>query len=161
MKKFFALLMAIFLFSLYGCNKTYKWEFEKDLSEIKQISIINIDGRKSAYEIVNIPAIKVVDNSKHEEFYNQIQNIKMTKKIKMELEYPRNYCFLIDYGNNSYCVLSEIGSGYIDYDEEYGVLSFGCGKLDFEKGTFYALVDKYLNSKWKRESILFKEFQKD
>lgn len=70
----------------------------------------------------------------------------MTKKFRTELDHPRDYCFVIDYGNNNYCILSNFGSGYIYYSEQIERMDFEYKKLDFNKEEFITLLNKYLNN---------------
>ena len=149
MKKVVFLLLTFVLLSVVfvGCNtKVYHWEFEKDVSDVQQISIIYIGEMKNygMKEIVNLSPIKVIDKSQHENFYEEIKEIKMNKKFRVEIDYPYgDYCFLIDYGNDFYCVLSAFGSGYI-FNNDNGYYDFRYGKLDFEQESFEILLNWYL-----------------
>jgi len=148
MKK--AIIIFVFIFNLIlltACdNKIYHWQFNKDVIEIQKISIINLDinERFPSDTIVNSPPIKVIESSEYETIYEEIQNLEMTKMLRFEFDYPNGYSFLIDYGNDYYCVLAVNGSGYIYYSEEANALVFNYKKLDFKEEAFIALINKYL-----------------
>ena len=138
MKKIISLILLSCIF-LCGCkSKTYYWEFEKPLTEVQKISIVYIDRNiVSAHLTPNIPAIKYLETSQYEEFYNEILTLKMTGQFGTELIYPSGYCFLIDYGNNEdYCIISSRGSCYLYYDKELDCRGAVCPCLDFDKEVF-------------------------
>lgn len=138
------ILLSMFL---YGCDTNiYHWQFEKSVSEVQQISIIYIDDYY-AEDILNLPPIKTIEKSEYENLYNEIKNIGMKKiVIGFELNSPRKYCFLIDYGNGDYCIISEFASGNLHYYKDRNELVYLYAKLEFIDGEAYAfLVNKYLD----------------
>lgn len=141
------IIISLLNIFLLGCDNTlYHWQFRKSFSEVQKISIIYIETEIGAYEYVNIPPIKIIESSQYETFYEEIQNMEMTKKFRVELDHPSKYCFLIEYSNDDYCILSEFGSGFVYYDERFDILVFEYGKLDFNKDAFTALLNKYLEN---------------
>ena len=145
MKKIFLILLTMCLF-LCGCDNTiYHWEFKKPVSEVQEISIIYIDGY-SSNEVINTQPIKIIESSEYKNFYNEIQSLQMKKLFKMEFDTPNNYCFLIRYDNEHYCILSVLGSGYIEPYEDGTILTLYWEKLDFNREDFENLINKYLNS---------------
>ena len=147
MKKIISLICSFVILCFCGCDtKIYHWQFRKSFSEVQKISIIYIETEIGAYEYVNIPPIKIIESSQYETFYEEIQNMEMTKKFRVELDHPSKYCFLIEYSNDDYCILSEFGSGFVYYDERFDILVFEYGKLDFNKDAFTALLNKYLEN---------------
>ena len=135
--------------SLSGCNKTYTWEFRKPSSEVKQISIIYIETHlHNEKDIINLPPIAEIDKLYADTLYEEITNLCMKERfLSMERAFPYGYCFLIDYGNDDYCILSAKGSGYIYYHEKYKVLTNESTNYIFNEEEFSALIDKYLNNK--------------
>lgn len=144
MKKIF--LLIVFMLTLVGCDdNVYYWNFKKNYTEIKEISIIKIDEYKSSYQVISEQRIKIIDNSQYENFYNDIQNMKMKKTPLQQFVYPNNYCFLITYDDKNYCILSEYGSGYLHYNDEDNRFGFEYRKLDFDEVEFLNLLIKYLD----------------
>lgn len=131
---------------MFRCNETYNWEFKHTSSEVQQISIINIETHlHNAEEILNIPPIKTIEQVNAEEFYDEIINLGMKKRFNMELPFQHRYCFIIDYGNNEYCILSYTGSGYIYYDEESKSMINETTDYIFDNEEFKKILNKYLN----------------
>ena len=143
------MLILTLSLSLCGCNKTYNWEFRKPSSEVKQISIIYFENQiDNERDIINIPPISKIDKSYADTLYEEITNLCMKERfLSMELAFPYGYCFLIDYGNDDYCILSVEGSGYIYYDEKYEVLVSESKDFIFNEEEFMDLINKYLNNK--------------
>lgn len=145
MKRLFRVLLLTLSLSLCGCNKIYFWEFEKAASEVKQISIIYIETHlHNAEEIVNISPEKIINVSLVNEFYQEVTNLKMEQTFNMELPFSIGYCFLIDYGNNNYCILSIKGSSYVYYDEATRMLVNESTDMVFNNEDFLSLLNKYL-----------------
>ena len=147
MKRVFAIFLLMLTLFLCGCNKTFSWKFKKTSSEVEQISIIKIETHlHNAEEIINIPPIKKIEKLHANEFYEDILNLKMKESFRMELPFPQGYCFLIDYGNYEYCILSTTGSGYIYHDEESKILINEPTDFIFNEEEFLNLLNKYLNA---------------
>ncbi len=152
MKKILIILLTMSIF-LCGCDNTiYHWEFKKPVSEVKQISIVNLD-EYSIYDIEDINELlplKVLDNSCINDIYAEITALEMISYLLpgMEPLRPRGNCFLIDYGNNKdYCIISSNINGYLYYKEEKSSLYFRasyrhCRNVE----DFEYLLNKYLYS---------------
>lgn len=147
MRKIISVILLSCIF-LCGCeSETYYWEFERPVTEVQNISIVVLDGDiYTVYDVLNAPAVMYLEASQYEEFYNEIQTIEIRLLPRVELDLPKGYCFLIDYGNNDYCILSLNGSGYILYDENDNFVNFKYMKLSFYSEYFYSLLRKYLVS---------------
>lgn len=148
MKRIVIIFMLVPILFLFGCSKVYKWEFEKPSSAIKQISIIYIETHLyNTEEIINIPPVKLIDSNQNSEFYEEINKLTMKNMFHMEPLFPHGYCFLIDYGNDEYCILSIQGSGFIYYDENSNSFINDSVDLAFNNDEYSKLLDKYLEFK--------------
>ena len=136
------LLSILLIMLLFGCDrKTYYWNFEQSISEVKQISIMYIENfRTTKFE--DFTQIKVIDPLHYENFYNDIMEIEMRKCDSMYD--PRGYCFVINYKNGTCCFLSKVGSGHTYYNEKYEEFSFCYGNLMFDEHSYILVLNKYL-----------------
>ena len=146
MIKFSKLLTFITTIILFvGCFNEHYWQFNKALSDVAHISIIYLETHKLTEDIISTPSEKEVNLIYFDEFYNEVENMKMKSRFAMKLESPSGYCFLIDYGNNEdYCVISQIGSGNIFKSERGDFLEYESTDYIFDKEEFSSLINKYL-----------------
>ena len=147
MKKLFIVFLCISLsLSLLSCTAKREWHFEKPYTDVKKISLINInDDHNSNYEeIINKEAIKIIENECAANIYTDVANLKQDNIIRFNFAEPYGYCVLIDYGNEYYCIISQEGSGTINYDIKYDKYIFSYSKIGFDEESFEIFINKYL-----------------
>ena len=141
MKKI-GLLIISFVLLLTGCNsKTYTWEFERDVSDVVEIKIIEVLETKDEY---NFCVIKELDIELADELYFDIKNLKL-EKYWGALSAPGGLCFLIMFDNGEYDIFAKKAPSRYRYYEEYGKISAHSSWLiccDMED--FNELINKYL-----------------
>ncbi len=148
MKKILIILLFAFSLLLCGCNK--HWEFTKPYTEIESISIIYIEeglgSRKECADILNLPHLKEIDESLYEELYEDIISLEIPwyRYIVTAPAVPEGFCFLIDYGNDYYCLLASISSGYIYYENNELIYDYKQNGLTPFYG-FEEICSKYIN----------------
>lgn len=141
-KKFFIVFLCISLLS--SCTAKRKWHFEKPYTDVKKISLININDNNVNYEeIINKEAIKIIENEYAVDIYTDVTNLKQDNIIRFTFSEPYGYCVLIDYGNEYYCIISQQGSGVINYDIKYDNYIFSYSKIGFDKESFEIFINKY------------------
>lgn len=130
--------------SLLSCTTKRKWEFEKPYTDVKKISLININDNKTNFEkIIKQEAIKIIENECAVDIYNEVLNIEQDNIIRFTFDSPYGYCLLIDYGNEYYCIISQKGSGVITYDIKYDQYIFSYSKIGFDQESFESFISKY------------------
>ena len=145
MKRSLAIFVLVLSMFLCGCSRTYNWKFKNESSEVIQVSVIDIETHpRNAYDIINIPPLKILEGININELYEDILNLEMKSGFFMEPPFPSGYCILIYYENYKYCILSTWGSGYIYYDEESKSLIYESTQLVFNKEDFLNILNKYL-----------------
>ena len=142
-KKLFIVFLCISL-SLLSCTTKRKWHFEKPYTDVKKISLININDNNINYEeLIKKEAIKIIENECAADIYTDVMNLKQDNIIRFTYSEPYGYCVLIDYGNEYYCIISQKGSGVINYDIKYDNYIFSYSKIGFDKESFEIFINKY------------------
>ena len=146
-KKFFIifiLCISCISLSLLSCTTKREWHFEKPYTDVKKISLININDDNINYEeIVKKEAIKIIENEYAADIYADVMNLNQDNIIRFTFSEPYGYCVLIDYGNEYYCIISQKGSGVINYDIKYDNYIFYYSKIGFDKEDFETFIKKY------------------
>ncbi len=138
MKKiiFVIITISLILISLTNCTgNIYHWNFEQDVSEIKELKVVNAKDEFD-YEV-----IKELDICLIEELCQDIQSLKMTK-YGSNLRHPYGECFLIVYHNGDYDIISEIEPKHIKNTDDKLIAYNSWLRCDLEE--FNALIKKYL-----------------
>ena len=137
------ILVTIFAFCLCGCSKKiYTWEFSQNISNVKEIKIIDIKDFKDEYEF---SVIKEIDIDLLDELYSDITTLKMKKYVPFSLSAPGGLCFLIMFENGEYDIVAERESKSYRYDEEEGRIKAAYNSwLYCDEAEFEALINKYL-----------------
>lgn len=106
--------------------------------------MINVnDDNINSEEIINKEPIKIIANECAADIYTDVTNLKQNNLIRFTFSEPYGYCVLIDYGNEYYCIISQEGSGVINYDIEYDNYIFSYSKIGFDKERFEMFINKY------------------
>lgn len=145
MKRFLILTIIIFSLLFVSCVNTPRdWHFAKDLSEIVEIKIVNVEA-EHYLELETYEVLKEIDLSLAEELCSDIDNIDAKRYIIMR-EDTCGTCFLIVYAGGEYELISVAEPLHFTYQGEYNILRpNGSAMLKFNKEQFDALIDKYLN----------------
>ena len=101
MKKLCLLLVILALF-ITGCDKKiYHWEFDYSETRIVEIKIVEFsDYYQNEYTV-----LKEIDREHFAELYSDIQKLEMTR-YAFNLSHPVGRCFLINFENGEYDVIS-------------------------------------------------------
>ena len=142
-KKIFIVFLCISLTLLSSCTVKRKWYFEKAYTDVKKISLIYVNENINFDEIIKKEAIKIINNECADDIYNDVMNLKQDNIIRFTFSEPYGYCVLIDYGNEYYCIISQEGSGVINYDIKYDDYIFSYSKIGFDKESFEIFINKY------------------
>ena len=132
MKKLY--LLFIFLITIFGCDrKLYYWEFEQSYKEVRQIKIIEIIDGSDYIEK------KQISLDFTQEIYYDITNIAM-KRYGTNLSHPMGNCFVIEFNNGEYDIISQKEPKHFRYDDDEikGYNSW----LYFEKDDFTLICAK-------------------
>lgn len=106
--------------------------------------MININEDNINYEeIVKKEAIKIIENEYAADIYADVISLNQDNIIRFIFSEPYGYCVLIDYGNEYYCIISQEGSGVINYDIKYDNYIFSYSKIGFDKEGFETFIKKY------------------
>jgi hypothetical protein len=106
--------------------------------------LININDDNINYEeIVKKEAIKIIENEYAADIYADVMSLNQDNIIRFTFSEPYGYCVLIDYGNEYYCIISQEGSGVINYDIKYDNYIFSYSKIGFDKEGFETFIKKY------------------
>ncbi|MBE6592835.1 MAG: hypothetical protein E7642_02440 [Ruminococcaceae bacterium] len=145
MKRFLILTITILSLLLVSCTNTPRdWHFAKDLSEIAEIKIVNVDAEHYK-ELETYEVIKEIDLSLAEELCSEIDNID-AKRYNFMREDTCGTCFLIVYAGGEYELISVSEPLHFIYSSDGKMLGPKSATwLKFDKEQFNALIDKYLN----------------
>lgn len=106
--------------------------------------MININDDNINYEeIVKKEAIKIIENEYAADIYADVMSLNQDNIIRFTFSEPYGYCVLIDYGNEYYCIISQEGSGVINYDIKYDNYILSYSKIGFDKEGFETFIKKY------------------
>ena len=138
MKRFLILTIIILSLLLVSCVNTPRdWHFAKDLSEIAEIKIVNVDAEHYK-ELETYEVIKEIDLSLAEELCSDIDNID-AKRYTFMREDTCGTCFLIVYAGGEYELISVAEPLHFTYQGEYNILRpNGSTMLKFDKAHFAA-----------------------
>lgn len=142
-KKIFIVFLCMSLSLLSSCTVKRKWCFEKPYTDVKKISLIYVNENINSEEIIKKEAIKIIENEYADDIYKDVLNLKQDDLIRFTFSEPYGYCVLIDYGNEYYCIISQKGSGVINYDIKYDAYIFSYSKIGFDKESFEIFINKY------------------
>ena len=82
MIKFSKLLTFITTIILFvGCFNEHYWQFNIALSDVAHISIIYLETHKLTEDIISTPSEKEVNLIYFDEFYNEVENMKMKSRF--------------------------------------------------------------------------------
>ena len=151
MKKF-SILLLIVLLTFSSCEKKPQyWEFEKEVSEVTEIKIVDLSLTNDHYNYENYVVIKQLDITMVDQLYNDIENLEM-KKYGTNLKTPRGKCFMIVFSNGEFDLISAVESKHFKYDDKDGSLQSYISWLKCNEEQFNDLINKYLNTRETTES---------
>ena len=134
MKRILSLILIVLLF-LCGCdNKIYYWTFEYDISNVKEIYIVETDGG------YRCEILKELSDELFEPLCQEISDLEM-KRYGPSLYDLHGKCFMVVFENGNYDIISQTESKRFRYDE-VKLMSYNswlqCDETQFEK-----LMQKY------------------
>ena len=86
---------------------------------------------------------QIIENEYAADIYADVMSLNQDNIIRFTFSEPYGYCVLIDYGNEYYCIISQEGSGVINYDIKYDNYIFSYSKIGFDKEGFETFIKKY------------------
>lgn len=135
---FVASIIFIVISVTINSKKRYHWELHQDMCNIANIYIVEADNERE-FKIK-----KSVSLEKKDELLKDIISIDYKKELAMDPGHPGGLCFVIEYIDSNYEIIS---CNYPKYCEvEDGVVKNST--MDFyvyEEENFIVIINKYMN----------------
>ena len=122
------------------------WEFEKDISEVEDISVIEItesSGQGKWGEGLKGTVLKKIDPSNYDDVFETIKNVEMYSYY-IGLSHPSGRGILIRFKNGDYDIISSIEPRHYRYSKEYDKILAYNSHLTCNDEQFEAMVNKFL-----------------
>ena len=122
------------------------WEFEKDISEVEDISVIEIsesNGQGEWGEGLKGTVLKKIDPSNYDDVFETIENVEMYSYY-IGLSHPSGIGILIRFNNGDYDIISNREPRHYRYSEEYDEILAYNSHLTCNDEQFEAMVNKFL-----------------
>ncbi|MBQ8393469.1 MAG: hypothetical protein IJX51_06835 [Clostridia bacterium] len=144
MKRIIAIAFILLMIFSVGCDDTiYHWNFEYDYTEVVEISIIEAIGPTNNKGPMEYEVLAQLDLSVAEDLMKDIENIEY-KKYAFNPADITGLCFLIEFNNGSYDIISYREPMHFIYtgdnDEINGYFSY----FECDKEIFDEIINKYL-----------------
>ena len=119
-------------------KKRYHWELHQDMCNIANIYIVEADNEEE-FKIK-----KSISLEKKDELLKDITSIDYKKILAMDPGHPSGLCFVIEYVNGNYEIISKRYPKYCEVEDGI-VINYTMHFYICEEEDFLEIVNKYMN----------------